>query len=206
MRSNRIQKKSWVASVIGLSCLVIGAGLVMLLSREHETQPKVSQEQTLPSENPIIKEQPETTPNPFIETMVFRREQTVAENSAVLEIKIDNDGQYHIKECITGDIISKGVWVYTTETQKIALTQVGDYPMQNIFLVRQSAKCTSEESVQLNNTDTTISTWELVFISAESTNVKYDLLMDGDVFIQRTISMPEQIQLNSQIDDKKGVV
>ena len=222
---NVAMRKSVYASLAGLTVggLIVAAILIGSPDNKINT----------PVETEVVEQIPETTiapseretDNPFVQTMRFVRENNI-ESSAMLEIKIEPDGQYSLKECISGDILSKGMWSYDANTMLITLTDVGAYPLSNIFKVdvynqKESDREIDKENIRLDNSDTDYNIsmlssperiidpsilevkYQLTFIAENSTNLKYDLLANGDVFIQQTNFNPEQIQLNN-IDGKTG--
>ena len=131
----------------------------------EEDVPPTTIETTVPEE----KAEAKMITSPFSETKNFERTNAVSTNTAILTIQTTEDGQYQIKECITGEIVSKGVWTFDADSSKVTLTHVGTFPMSNVFLV---------ESQNDNNLT-------LTFILSESTNLQYELLSDGDTFTQR---------------------
>lgn len=214
-------KSAWI-SLIGLGAGIVLFGIGCLatirpkeLEQSIETPIETTTEPTAPTEKKS------TLNNPFTETISFKRTTTLSGNTAILEIKVDPKGDYTIKECITGEIVSKGVWSYSDETAELALTEVGSYPYYNIFRLEEYQKSEDSvmDSIQLSNREDhfdTLSnltnpngfepTYQLAFVTEGSTNIKYELLNAGDVFIeQEKKPLPEQTQL-SHVKIKKGDV
>lgn len=238
MKAARIREKSLLASVIGLGALAVISGIVLLPHAFDNTEPET--EQTIPTEvnteattdSPLAEAVADGAFNPYIMPMTFTRTKTILESSAMMEITTAPDGQFRMKEMITGDILSQGIWSYDDESQHLTLTHIGTYPMSNVFLVQKlgeeipsDEEITSEDlhdieiyrDVQLNN-DTIINAsqqeaqpaeeiqWQLVFLASESTNLKFGLLGDKDVFTQTSVSpAPEEIQVNSN-NGEEGVI
>ena len=174
MKSNQVRNKSAVASLVGLTALTVGSLFMLGASKlAEETEPTVSvTEETSATENITPK-----TINPFTKPMAFERITPNAQGTALLEIKIEPDAQYRIKELISGEILSRGVWQFDDTTSTITLTHVGDYPMINVFKV--DPYLTDAAS------DTQGTQWQLTFVLSESTNLRYEILADGDVFTQK---------------------
>lgn len=174
MKSNQVREKSAVASLVGLTALAVGSLFIFGISKvaEEKEPTAATTETTAVTENITPK-----MTNPFTKPMAFERTTPNAQGTALLEIKIEPDAQYRIKELISGEILSQGVWQFDETNSTIMLTHVGHYPMSNVFKVEP---CEGDENAETNDVQ-----WQLTFILSESTNLRYEILADGDVFTQK---------------------
>ena len=220
---NDVHKSGWVSLIgIGASIALVGVGWLLAAPKGQD---KPLEEPTFATEAPNVFT--ETAPsetetgiiNPFIKTMAFKRLTTTSGNSAILEIKVEPTGEYVIKECITGEIVSRGIWSYAEDTALLTLTEVGSYPYINIFRLEkyQENNTSFEEQIRLGDNETSVDMlssnsadftpeYQLAFITESSTNIKYELLNKYDIFVeQEQKALPEQTQL-SYDNGKKGDV
>lgn len=214
MKSNNVRYRNPTASAIAIGILGV-AGIVGYLvwgpgpTKTEKPTEATETVSTMPSES-----QDSTTKsvNPFTEEMTFERRDTVNQNSAYLEIKIDPNGEYKIKECISGEIVSKGVWIFDEETSKVTLTHIGNYPMSNVFILAPYTDDAREidAEIRMDGSDVDVhltssqnnDLLQLTFVLSESTNVQYELLADGDVFIQKAEKIVDKTQVQEILEDK----
>ena len=177
-------------SAVALAILAVGGIAWYLIAGPGPAK----QEEPTATETTVEDEtQDSRTYNPFSESRQFIREDADNTKKAIIEIKTSPNGEYYIKESITGDIVSKGVWQYNHTTSRLTLTHIGDFPMSNVFRVVLPGEDDKTENIQLSadiflsqlSAGKTSDTYKLIFMANESTNVRYDLLTDGDVFIEQ---------------------
>lgn len=130
----------------------------------EETEPTVTETQTTDAV------ETQSTQHIFNENMTFERVYSTSNASAIIALQTEANGEYQIKECISGEILSKGILQYDNTAEKLTLTHIGTYPMSNVFAVEEQED----------------GTLKLSFILSESTNLKYELLGDGDTFVQKS--------------------
>lgn len=184
------------AGIVLLLVVVIIAIYIALTP--NMIQPRDVQTDGIPGDSKPATTQ-ESDDNPFETDKTFLRRETENEQSAILAIDINADYTYVIKERITGDILSKGMWNYDTDTKKITMTQTDGYPIYNTFKVdiigsedtkTQISKMNKAPAVKIisvanNTTDETAQyLYKLTYIAEESNNVQFNLLTNGDVFEQ----------------------
>ena len=210
---NHGYKSIWTSLAgIGTGLILVGAAYFLASEKASVDTPV---EVTIPTETLPVEtapnEQKSAIDNPFTKTMSFKRTTTASGNSAILEIKVETDGNYVLKECITGEIISKGIWAYDEDSAHLTLTEVGAYPYINVFKLEeyQESEDITTAQIKFDNTEYNVETlsnlanptnfkpkYQLAFVTESSTNIKYELLNKYDVFIeQEQRTTPETTQL-----------